>query len=395
MYIVKIINDGVETEIHNDVEKLTSGSVVKGINTIDSFSFTIPPTNIGFNLLKDLKTLVTVYNTNKKRYEFEGRVLYSSTEMDESGRIAKAVTCENLLGFLHDSQQGYWGKYNQEAYSMWYNIISTHNEYMEDYKKFAIGRFEVTAANTNMQGDIEQGTTFETIKKRFLDVLGGEIQAHRDNESGLIVIDYLKQIGTVKETKIELSRNMKAITRERDPSELITRLIPLGAKLSENSDGRLGIYGVEASQDYIDDATAIAEYGIRVGYQFWDDCTDPRELLTKAKAWMKANSRVSVKYSITALDLSLLGLDVDDFEVGNTHPIVNPLLGIEDTARIIKKTIDIFDGTKSAIEVGDKFKTMSEIQRDQKRESAAASYSKSDIVSGVINALPTWSGGSY
>lgn len=393
MYIVKIINDGVEIEIHNDVEKLTSGSVVKGINTIDSFSFTIPPTNIGFNLLKDLKTLVTVYNTNKERYEFDGRVLYTDVEMDDSGKISKSVTCENLLGFLHDSQQAYYGEYNQQAYAMWFAILSRHNEYMEDYKKFTVGKFEATATSTNMSGSIDQGTTFEAIQKRFIDALGGEIQAYRDEITGMIVIDYLKQIGTAKDTKIELSRNMKAITRERDPSELITRLIPLGAKVSDSSEGRIGIYGVEGNWDYIDDEAAIAEYGVRVGYQIWDDVHSPTELLTKAKAWMKANSRVPVKYSITALDLSLLGLDVDDFEVGNTHPIVNPLLGIEDTARIIKKTINICDDTKSAIEVGDKFKTLSEIQRDQKREKVT--YSTSEIVSEVINALPNGDGEDY
>ena len=70
MYIVSIINDGIKTQIHNNERKLSSGSVVKGINSIDSCSFKLSPFNIGFNRLKEYKTLVEVYNTNKKRYEF-------------------------------------------------------------------------------------------------------------------------------------------------------------------------------------------------------------------------------------------------------------------------------------------------------------------------------------
>lgn len=393
MYIVKIINDGTSIEIHNDIEKLTSGSVVKGINTIDSFSFTIPPTNIGFNLLKDFKTLVTVYNTNKERYEFDGRVLYTGLEMDDNGNISKSVTCENLLGFLHDSRQPYYRKTSFTVRRLLESTISTHNEHLEDYKKFTVGRIEATNPDNVLYCGSEREPSFDIIQKNLIDAFGGEIQACRNNETGLIVIDYLKQIGTTKETKIELSRNMKAITRERDPSELVTRLFPLGAKIREGTEIRYSIVGVNNNRDYIDDEAAISEYGVRVEYKIFDDAKSPQEVLDKAKAWMKANSRVPVKYSITALDLSLLGLDVDDFEVGNTHPIVNPLLGIEDTARIIKKTINICDDTKSAIEVGDKFKTLSEIQRDQNREKVT--YSTSEIVSEVISALPNGDGEDY
>ena len=82
MYIVSIKNDNQTFEIHNESEKLKNGKVVKGINAIDSFSFTLLPSNKGFNRIRDYKTLVTVYNTNKNRYEFYGRVLYSHTSME-------------------------------------------------------------------------------------------------------------------------------------------------------------------------------------------------------------------------------------------------------------------------------------------------------------------------
>ena len=58
-------------------------------------------------------------------------------------------------------------------------------------------------------------------------------------------------------------------------------------------------------------------------------------------------------------------MDIDDFNVHDYHPVLNPLLGIDDMARIIKKNIDICDEIKSTIEVGDNFKTLTEIQQEQ------------------------------
>lgn len=369
MYIVTIENDGVSVEIHNHTERLSSGSVVKGINTIDSFSFTILPSNIGFNLLRDMKTLVTVYNTNKDRYEFFGRVLYTNAEMSDKGLISKSVVCESYFGYLCDSQQLYVEETNWTVRGLLEHIIDCHNSLLEDEKHFTVGTVTVVDLNDNLYCGIQRENTWESIKKKLIDVLGGEIQFRVTN--GVKYIDYLEQIGEEKSTVIELSKNMKAISRERDPSEYITRLIPLGAKKGENTEERLDISSVNNGKKYIDDEAGIAEYGIRVGCEEWDDVTDPNNLLRKGQEWMEANGKVPVKYSITALDLSLLGYVVDDFDVGNAHPIVNPLLGVDDTARIIKKTIDISDDTKGSIEVGDRFKTLTEIQNDRERETIA------------------------
>ena len=101
-------------------------------------------------------------------------------------------------------------------------------------------------------------------------------------------------------------------------------------------------------------------------------------LKTKGENWLIENNKLKIKYSITALDLSLLGLDIDDFEVHNSHPIENVLLGIDDIARINKKTIDVCEEVKSTIEVGENFKTLSDIQVENagKIESATATIEK-------------------
>lgn len=367
MYIVTIHNGDHETPIHNAKEKLESGKIVKGINTIDSFTFSMFPNNAGFDLVNEFTTLVYVYNTNRSRYDFVGRVLYSETTMNENGLITKTVTCESVLGYLCDSWQTYVDTKNWTVDELLQHLLDCHNSLVEPYKRFHLGEISVaTNANENLYQAVQRENTWNSIKSKLIDKIGGELQV-RVEEDG-IYLDYLDQIGEKKETEIALSVNMKSITREQDPTAFITRLIPLGAKKKvdgEETEHRLDITSVNNGLNYIDDEQAIEVYGVHVGIVEWDDVTVAGNLLAKGEAWLKENNKVQVKYSITALDLSLIGLALDDFDVGNTHPVKNGLIGVDDKARIIKKTIDICEEVESSIEVGDNFKTLSDIQREQ------------------------------
>lgn len=376
MYIVELHNGEIVTEIHGLRSKLKSGNVAKGINCIDSFSFSMLPNNPGFNIVFDFQTLVYVWNTNKNRYDFQGRVLCSAPAMDESGKITKDVTCESFFGYLCDSVQRYTEEQNWTVKGLLQHMIDCHNSQVEKYKQFTIGEVsEDLDPNDNLYLGIQRENTWKSIEEKLLKKIGGEIRFRVVD--GVIYLDYLKKIGEIRTTPIKLSRNMKSIRKESDPSAYITRLIPLGAKIKKevtNESGetetaeteeRLTIADVNDGKDYIDDTIAIEVYGIHAGYLEFDDVTSSQILLTKARNWLAENNKVQVKYSITALDLSLLGLDIDDFNVHDYHPVVNPLLGIDDIARIIKKNIDICDEIKSTIEVGDNFKTLTEIQQEQ------------------------------
>jgi len=378
MYIVKLHNGKVETPIHNEEQKLKSGNVVKGVNAIDSFSFALSPSNVGFNSIFDFQTLVSVYNTNRNRYEFLGRVLYSNVSMDSDGHIAKEVTCESYFGFLCDSQQTYVAEQNWTVNGLFQHIIDTHNAQVEEYKRFTIGEVTVTDPNDNLYVGIQRENTWKTLEEKLLKKLGGEICFRVVD--GVNYIDYLTEIGERRSTPIALSRNMKSITKEVDPSAYVTRLIPLGCKLNDTEE-RLDISSVNGGKIYIDDETAIAAYGIHVGYVEFDDVTTASALLAKGRDWLIENNRVQVKYSITALDLSLIGLEIDDFDVHNYHPIQNALLGIDDTARIIKKNINVCEEVLSTIEVGDNFKTLSDIQQEQIEQFQAASKNMTVIQS--------------
>lgn len=394
MYNVTIHNGDIKTPIHGNKDKLESGKIVKGINSIDSFTFTMFPNNPGFSIINEFTTLVKVFNTNRGRYDFIGRALHAETTMDDNGFISKTVTCEGVAAFLCDSQQEYVEPQNWTVAGLLEHLIECHNKQVEDYKKFFVGVVEVTDNNDNLYQGIQRENTWAAIKSKILDKVGGEIQI-RVQDNGDIYIDLLKQIGELKETPIALSLNMKSITQEKDPSSFVTRLIPLGCKLKdengEETEHRLDITSVNNGLNYIDDTTAIALYGVHVGYVEYDDVTLPENLLSRGEAWLKENNKVQVKYSISALDLSLIGLVIDDFELGNTHPVKNALISVNDTARIIKENIDICEETESSIDVGDNFKTLSDIQREQAEALRQAAYAVNNMQTSANKQANTFS----
>ena len=374
MYIVSLKNNDIDTEIHGVREKLNSGSVVKGINTIDSFSFSMNPFNSGFNLVHDFLTLVSVFNTNKNRFEFQGRVIYSSGSMDESGSLAKEVICESFLGFLCDSQQKYVATQNWTVEGLLEHILTVHNSQVEEYKQFTIGEVTVTDPNDNLYVGIQREDSWKTIKSKLIDKLGGEITFRVVD--GVNYLDYVVQRGQTLSTEIALSKNMKSITREDNPIDYVSRVIPLGAKLTDaegkTTEERLDITSVNNGVEYIESEEALQAFGKRYVTVLFDDVTTASNLLEKGKAWLAENNKVQIKYTINALDLSLLGMDINDFDICNYHPIKNALLGIDDVARIIKKKVDVVDESQSTFEIGDNFKTLSDLQLERDEELANA-----------------------
>ena len=364
MYEVKIINNKEETIINSVgasqyVPRIT-GSCKFGINTIDSFTFTIFPNNDGYNLIYPLKTLVEVKNLNTNNVEFEGRVLLQTPKMDSSGVIYKTVVCESYLGYLNDSVQSYETISGVSAEELFKKIINNHNSQVENSKKFIIGEIKIgTSSSDNEDRYLNYEKTFDSVNKNLIERFGGELRVRKAGDN--IYIDYIKEIGEKKNTVIALANNLIAIEQEKDPSEIITRLIPVGAKL-ENSDERLTITSINGGINYVEDEEAIKEFGVIVDTVNFDDITEAIELLNKAKSYLKENNKIKKKYKIDALDLSTIDLNFDSFEVGNTYRVINPLMNIDEELRIIEKTLDINSPQNSSLTFGDKFEDIKDYQ---------------------------------
>jgi phage minor structural protein len=374
MYEVTIVNDGKKTIIHYpnvDGIKLASGMIKKEINSIDSFNFYFHMDNPGFRMIKPLKTLINVWNTKTGKYEFEGRVLGPSKNMDNSGLHSDSYVCEGELGYLHDSVQQHL-EFRGTPKELFTKIIDYHNKQVEEYKRFKIGNVTVTNSTNNLYLYLSaEKDTFDTIKEKLLNKLGGELQIRKVN--GVRFLDYLERIGEDKKTEIQIAKNLISMSCDIDPTEVVTRLTPLGARVESKEEGatdaseaRLTIEGVNNGLPYIDNPKGIKEFGIQGKSITWDDVTIASNLLAKGKEWLTNQKTAHVQYKLDAVDLFLIGLDIDSFEAGNTYPVINPVMGINERLRVIGKSVNINSPQGTSLTIGDKFKTLNQYQSDLK-----------------------------
>lgn len=376
MYLIQIETSGVSTVIHepgpSDV-KVEDAKISREVSKFDSLTFTMRPDNPGWDGVEPFATTVTVTDTRKGRTVFDGRVIQRDPGMDSDGTPTRTVTCESAMGYLSDSsldweeEQHYADVGSTTGLQLYLGrLLDLHNAHVETHKRIQMGSVTLQTFDTSggVTKGVSRGSTWDNISDKLLGVFGGEMRVRRD-ESGMLRLDYAERLGQTRATRIALGRNLAEQSSEMDPSAVITRLYPFGAKLTEtveDDDGneteqetekRLTIESVNGGVAYIDDADGIERWGVIEGYHEWDDVTVPANLLSKARSWLGQNNAIPVTHSISAYDLSLLGLDPDSFELYDSYPCHNPLTGLDETLEIVKQTIDINEPESSTFDMGD------------------------------------------
>ncbi|EAF5877628.1 lysin [Listeria monocytogenes] len=393
MYTVTIKNGNKSIVLHSQKSesKLLSAVVKKGINTIDSFSFTISKSNPGYNELFELKTLINVFDVKKNELVFEGRVLSAYEEMQDDGYFKKEIVCESELGFLNDSVQRHGEFHNISPAKFLSIILDTHNEQVETEKQIFLGSVTVTDSNDSIYKYLTYDKTFAIIQEKLIKILGGEIKIRKSNNKRYL--DYLTEIGERKSTEIKLKKNLKSIKRTPDATEVVSRLVPLGTTLetqgaTDASQKRLDIKNVNNGKDYLDDLKAIELFGIVEGIVIWNDVTKEANLLSKAKAELQNNNHIKMKTQITAYDLSLINRDFESFDLYNYYPVVNPIMNIDDFLRVVEKTIDLLNPQKSSLSLGDKLQKLTTYQADMNRQKKQV-YELESVISTQNNRINT------
>ena len=363
MYEISVTNGSVTSVIHeldpDSDRRLLSGKFTGEVNSIPSFDFTISPFNPCYDNFADRVSIVTVVNTKTTETEFEGPVLLSEKQMTSSGKVYKSVTCEGYLGYLCDSIQPYHHYEGYTVVEFVTALLDQHNALVSEEKRIYLGSCDFSGDNTNSKTTAYR-TTLEELKVNLVERIGGEIRIRK--VEGRLVLDFLTQYGSNSSTVVELADNLISLDVKTDATSIITRLIPLGAQLApDESAERLDISAVNNGKIYIDDAAAMAKYGVIVGKVEFDDITLPANLLTAAQDYLTNNNRVQKAYKSQVLDLSPLYDSYENFREGNTYRFRNRLLGLDEDLRLIRRTVDIYKPHKPTVEIGDRSERITDI----------------------------------
>ncbi|HHW4960015.1 TPA: phage tail spike protein [Streptococcus suis] len=370
MYAVSLINGANVTPIHDSMaggNKLLSAIVKFEINKIAQFDFQFLPNNAGYKaLIKPLQTMVQVVNMRTGREVFFGRIAPITNDMAESGVFTFTYNAKSELDFLNDSkqrQQIYRGKKSDFVKQ----VLQFHNDNLESYKEFLPGDLSyLIATGDYMEADVDPTkSTFATLTDLILNEYGLEIQIRKEN--GKRYLDFKRQIGIDSDTEIKLSVNLLSLKQHINPEGIVSRLLVYGKQNSETNQ-RVSIASINNGKDYIDRPDLIAEYGIKMETVTFDDIEDPMALKHAGESQLATQKAVSYQYSVSAVNLSHINPNFDEFEEGNTYRVINPVMFIDERLRVVARQIDLVSVKRSNLTIGDKFKSAEEWQLDNVRK---------------------------
>ena len=300
-----------------------------------SLKFTIPPSHPKKNLLKNFLSRFTVKEDDVVLAEgrlFDSRQdIYNQVEWQAEGS----------LSYLTDSYVPSV-KVEETIKALFTRYVNEHNSRVEDYKKFTVGRITIDNADTEKVKVDNDGYryTSDAIQNDLIDSYGGYLRTRYEN--GVRYLDYLKDYGHKTTQTIEYKKNLIDFALEVNPEDVFTYLIPTG-------DSNLKINDVNNGKDYIEVAGAKAKWGNKYLLKSFSGISDASTLLKEAKQYIKNHyEELPESLEITAIDLKLLGADVESIHVGDVVRVTSTPNGVDKdyTCSAISYNLSQFGKTK-------------------------------------------------
>lgn len=300
-----------------------------------SLKFTIPPSHPKKSLLKNFLSRFTV--KEDELVLAEGRLFDS--RQDIYNQIEWQA--EGSLSYLTDSYVPAT-KVEETIKALFTRYVNEHNSRVEDYKKFTVGQITIDNADTEKVKVDNDGYryTADAIQNDLIDSYGGYLRTRYEN--GVRYLDYLKDYGHKTTQTIEYKKNLIDFALEVNPEDVFTYLIPTG-------DSNLKINDVNNGKDYIEVEGAKAKWGNKYLLKSFSGISDASTLLKEAKQYIKNHyEELPESLEITAIDLKLLGVNVESIHVGDVVRVTSTPNGVDKdyTCSAISYNLSQFGKTK-------------------------------------------------
>ena len=300
-----------------------------------SLKFTIPPSHPKKSLLKNFLSRFTV--KEDELVLAEGRLFDSRQDIYNQVEWQ----AEGSLSYLTDSYVPAT-KVEETIKALFTRYVNEHNSRVEDYKKFTVGQITIDNADTEKVKVDNDGYryTSDAIQNDLIDSYGGYLRTRYEN--GVRYLDYLKDYGHKTTQTIEYKKNLIDFALEVNPEDVFTYLIPTG-------DSNLKINNVNNGKDYIEVEGAKAKWGNKYLLKSFSGISDASTLLKEAKQYIKNHyEELPESLEITAIDLKLLGVNVESIHVGDVVRVTSTPNGVDKdyTCSAISYNLSQFGKTK-------------------------------------------------
>lgn len=340
--------------------------VENNINKAGVAELVMPPGHPKYNSFVAYRTVVEVYRNDALL--FRGRSLHPTDDFYNS----RTITCEGERGFLQDGTMRPY-VYQDGPAAIFTDVMGLYNAQVEAFKQFVVGEITVTDPNNYIRLESDKAEQIADTIDKLVERVGGYI-VFTTNDSGQRVINWLAELPYRSNQVIEFGENLLDYARSDTNDELATVVIPYGAKvetvvetadpetgetLTETTSEYVTIESVNDGLDFIQDYDAVALRGVISRPVYWDDVTEPANLLAKAQQYLAEHKLVITALELSAVDLSALDSNIDTFQEGDQVRVRSKPHGVDEDFQLQVRHYNLLEPEKDTVTLGKEQKTLS------------------------------------
>ena len=319
------------------------------LNKAGTATFTMPSSHPMYDGLVSYRTPLEIYRD--KKLVFRGRVLYPKDKFNKD----RTITCEGERGFFHDAVMRPY-LYQDSPAAVFAHVLELYNAQVEDFKQFAMGEVTVVDANNYIRIESTKAEQVSDTINKLVERCGGYI-VFTTNTEGKRTVNWYGDLNYRSSQTIEFGANLTDFARSDASPDLATVIIPYGAQLeTEGAEGgtgaRVTIESVNDGLDFIQDYDAVALRGVIAKPVYWDDVTQPSNLLTKAQAYLAKSRNIITSLTLSAVDLSDLDKNFDTFQVGDLIRVRSKPHNVDEDFLLTERTVDLLNPAKGTVTLG-------------------------------------------
>lgn len=331
---------------------LISPIVKIGENTAGSFEFSILPKHPHYEEVNELTSVITAYDGDEEI--FCGRVV----EITKDLYNRKKVICEGELAYFNDSIQRPARYQGLTVRGYLETLVNIHNQQVKNQgidKTFKVGAVTVQDNNDYVYKYTNWESTLEVIKTDLLKTYGGYLRIRKEN--GVRYLDYLADYPNTNTQVIEFGSNLLNFTHDMVASDIVTAVIPLGARLEdvtevEGLDAYLTIKDVNGGVDYVYSQEAVKSYGWIFKTVKWDDVHVADNLLKKGKEYLSDIQFAQITLTVSAIDLHMLHVDMERIKVLDRIRVTSTPNGLDRFFPVSEMTIYLDKPSNNKLTLG-------------------------------------------
>ena len=307
------------------------------------------PNHPAFWSFVSYRTVVEIYRNGVM--QFRGRALYPTDDFLHR----RTITCEGERGFLRDGVMRPY-VYQEAPADIFTDVVTRYNAQVEEFKQFVIGTVDVTDPNNYIKLESENAESIADTINKLVERCGGYI-VFTTNTEGQRAINWLTDVSYANRQTIEFGENLLDYASSGESTDLATVIVPYGAK-DETTGTRVTIESVNEGLDFIQDYDAVALRGVIAKAVYWDDITEPGNLLQKAQQYLAENKLAVTSLTLTAVDLSALDKSIDSFRIGDIIRVRSKPHNVDDDYHLTDRSQDFLNPANDKVTLGKKIASL-------------------------------------